>query len=599
MPPTEIPLNPTVLAPDGTVVTRKYELIEELGRGGAGTVWRARAVATGREYAIKILHEEGRGAPKAVARFLQERGILLRLRHENLVAVHDLLTTVDGRLALVLDLVTGGTLRDLLRQRGTLPPETAAELLAQVADGLTLAHGNGVVHRDLKPDNILLALTLDGGVRVRLTDFGIARVLDEPGMTTSGAVLGTPNYMAPEVIEGVPATPAADVYALGIILYELLAGRAPFDDDGCDTAILLRHTRAAARPLAGMPPRVWALIEACLHREPTQRPAAATLSSTLRRLAEETAGVAAIPPIHKGDASRPTFLLADTGAGPAARRRHATPAPRRTLTPAPPRALTPEPTPAPVPTPPRESTAAPNPPAGAIEDAAPRPEVPAQRRRRVTTAVALLVAVVLAGAGFAGMRTYQADRAGSASPHRHHTATAAPGRPATAGANPADPAPSGAAGPTGGSAAPSAGASGMPAPAPGGGGGNTAPPAGRPEDLGDWVCTEERWPVGHPVVGQACHAIGSVVRVKGVFSGISGVRANIEVSVENVDTGSTAAGPFRCAGRRFSDEAPTQTCGPYTVSLPVGRYRVVGRWTYYDVDSVTPPGEVVGNPFDW
>jgi hypothetical protein len=554
VPPTDIPLNPMVLTPDGSVVTRSYELIEEMGRGAAGTVWRARATATGREYAVKILHDDGRDAPKAVARFLQERGILLRLRHENLVAVHDLLTTADGRLALVLDLVTGGTLRELLRERGTLPPATAAELLAQVADGLAVAHATGVVHRDLKPDNILLAPTLDGGVRVKLTDFGIARLLDGSGLTTSGAVLGTPNYMAPEVIEGSPATPAADVYALGIVLYELLAGRPPFDDDGCDTAILLRHTRAAARPLSGMPPRVWALIEACLHRDPAKRPAADTLRTTLRRLATETDGIAALPPLPKGEAGRPTFLLARTDGSD-------------------------------------KDAAEPRP----VKTPAPRPRPP--RTRRVTPALVAIVVLALAAGGLAGLRlAAQRHPDGTAPPAAGPRAAPTPGGPTGAGEVPS-------AGPTHPEASTGGSAGALPEGSPVSAAPSTSRPVApigeAPEDYGQWACTEERWPIGHVIVGEACQALGGTVRVKGIFKGISGVRANIEVSVENVETGRTAAGPWQCPDRKFTDEVQQHTCGERTLNLPAGRYRVVGKWVYTDVDNLTPPGSVYGDPFDW
>ena len=558
VPPTDIPLNPMVLTPDGSVITRSYELIEELGRGAAGMVWRARATATGREYAIKILHDDGRQAPKAVARFLQERGILLRLRHENLVAVHDLLTTTDGRLAMVLDLVSGGTLRELLRQRGTLPPTFAAHLLAQVAEGLAAAHAEGVVHRDIKPDNILLAPTLEGGVRARLTDFGIAKLLDSAGMTTSGAVLGTPNYMAPEVIEGTPATQAADVYALGIVLYELLAGRPPFDDDGCDTAILLRHTQAAARPPDGMPPRIWALIEACLHRDPSQRPAADTLRTTLRRLAEEFAGAPALTP----EPGQQTFLLAKTNHenGRSSRRNAANKRPAKTP--------------------------------------APRPRPP--RPRRVTTALVAVVVVVLLTGGVVGMRLAGGrDRDKAAPPADAPGGIPMPGAPASAGTSPS----TGSGRPTGnagGSAAPTqSGSAQMPvavSPSPSR---SRAPIVETPEDFfGDWICAEQRWSIGHPMVAEACHAIGDKIKFQAVFSGISGVKANLEVCLEN-DAGSTVAGPFQCANRTFTDQTQKHVCGPRIVAPPRGRYKVVGRWVYPNVDDLAPPGSVVGNPFDW
>jgi serine/threonine-protein kinase len=600
VPAAEIPLNPTVLTPDGVVITRAYQLIEEIGRGAHGTVWRARATATGREYAVKILRDLGTDAPKATARFLQERGILLRMRHENLVAVHDLLTTADGRLALVLDLVTGGTLRELLRQRGSLPAAEAAELLAQVADGLAAAHGKAVVHRDLKPDNILLAPTMAGGVRPRLTDFGIARVLDGPRMTTSGAVLGTPNYMAPEVIEGSPATPAADVYGLGIILYELLAGRPPFDGDGVDTAILVRHTRATALPLAGMAPRMWALIEACLDRDPAQRPDARTLGSTLRRLADELVGVEPIRPVRRGD-RRPTFLLTSSGAaaagrsGPPPRPRFSTAASRdaEPATPAPPGAEEP-------PKDRNDGSGNDGPRDDGPRKNATATQVPVQRhprRRRTISALAAVVAVALALSGYVGMRY-----ATNGKPVDE--GAAATGVPATAGPGAYANGPT--TGPGGGgkrapvAAAPSAGSM---APIPEGtravdpvASASSAP--GVPEDLGEWKCNEQRWAVGHPVTGTACHALGTKVRVKGALSAISGVKADIQIMVENADSGKTAAGPFSCENKQFTDSVSRHECGPRTLDLAGGRYRVVTKWTYHDA-SLAPGGSVVGAVFTW
>ena len=544
-------------------------------------------------------------APKATARFLQERGILLRLRHENLVAVHDLLTTADGRLALVLDLVSGGTLRELLRQRGSLPAAEAAELLAQVADGLAAAHGKAVVHRDLKPDNVLLAPRMDGGIRLRLTDFGIARVLDGPRMTTSGAVLGTPNYMAPEVIEGSPATPAADVYGLGIILYELLAGRPPFDGDGVDTAILVRHTRATALPLAGMAPRVWALIEACLDRDPAQRPDAKTLRTTLRRLAAETVGVEAIRPVRKGD-RRPTFLLTDIGGGgggrsPAHRRR---PGVRTASAVRPARPDRPRRRPGQGPGP-----AIPNhrlvasrsgrPPRGRYTGVPPR-----RRHRTVTAAFAAVIAVAWRSAATSACGTPPADTR-STTADRDRSAGTSVRRDRLERARPPAPAAGSPAAAGRGRCTVCRGRGPDPGTHPRERPRRQREPGARRRDAGglsgEWQCTEER--CGRSATrwsAQACHALGAAaVRVKGIFSGISGVKANIEVAVENVNTGATVAGPFRCPDRRFTDSVKKHTCGPYTVSLPRGRYRVVGRWVYTDTDNLAPPGSVVGSPFDW
>jgi serine/threonine-protein kinase len=310
--------NARVLTPDGTTEDKSYQLIEEIGRGAAATVWRGRDRASGREVAVKVLHEEHMGHPRAIARFMQERSILLSVRHPNVVRVRDLLTTGDGALALVMDLVQGGNLRTYLEQRGTIPTAAAATLLAQVADGLDAAHARGVVHRDLKPDNVLVDRDLGGRPRARLTDFGIARVLDAPGMTTSGSVVGTPNYMSPELIEGGRPSPAVDVYALGMMFYELVVGRPPYAGQ-VQTAILIRHLDAAPRRRAGIPKQAWTLIQSCVDRDPSRRPSAAELAVALRRVASGTADVPALPILREeierpSARSRRSFLAGSIGA---------------------------------------------------------------------------------------------------------------------------------------------------------------------------------------------------------------------------------------------------------------------------------------------
>lgn len=547
-----------MLAPDGTLVSRSYVLIEEIGRGATGTVWHARDRATGREYAIKILRDDQADVPKAVARFLQERSILLRLRHENLVAVHDLLTTSDGNLALVLDLVRGGTLRDLLHQRDTMPSADATDLLAQVAAGLAAAHAAGVVHRDLKPDNILLGMRPDGGTRVRLTDFGIARLMDGPRLTTTGAVLGTPNYMAPEVIEGKPAGPAADVYALGILLYELIVGRPPFDD-GCDAAILVRHTRAVARPVTGMPPRIWALVQACLERDPARRPAAATLVDTLRRLSTEYAGMPALTP---PPADGPMFEVTDPPTEPPARPR-TPPNPRR----------------------PQKSRT---------------PMSPPLSRRAVTPALAVLAVLVLGVAGYSAMQLDGRMRS-QRDADLPSTQAMPPG-----GAAVASPAPATA--PTAPRTVP---------PGAGAGAASTAPPQmvaparTRAEDLatspvaaqpsptvGPWLCTDTyRWAVAHPVVGEVCQSTGTEVLVRAALQTSPGVTLNASMVVHD-EAGGVAAGPVACPGLRFTEAQTERVCGPATVPLASGRRYVVEiRWTYTGA-GILPPGSIRGDPFD-
>ena len=273
----------------GLRVGNAYRLTEPIGTGATGAVWRAVDVERGVEVAVKLLHDELMRQPKAITRFLQERSILQMLHHPNIVRVHDLLTVGDS-LGLVMELVEGGSLRDYLRRERTLPPARAATLLSEVAGALTEAHRNGVVHRDLKPDNILLH---HGSTR--LTDFGIARLLGTAGITTSGAMVGTANYLAPEVIYGGKATTAVDVYALGVTLYELLTGRPPYAG-GPAWAVLRRHIEHTPEPVAGMPPAAWRVITACMDRRPGRRPKADELVTTLRTLAKATAGLPALDP---------------------------------------------------------------------------------------------------------------------------------------------------------------------------------------------------------------------------------------------------------------------------------------------------------------
>jgi serine/threonine-protein kinase len=167
------------------------------------------------------------------------------------VPVRDLLT-VGASLGLVMELVEGGSVRDLLRARGTLPPAEAATIMASVAEALAHPHSLGVVHRDLKPGNILLGAPSAVDPQVRLTDFGIARVLGTPALTTTGALIGTPNYLAPEVVNGARPTPAADVYAFGVVLYELLVGRSPYGGHTPRTA-LRRHVSHRPERFPGIP----------------------------------------------------------------------------------------------------------------------------------------------------------------------------------------------------------------------------------------------------------------------------------------------------------------------------------------------------------
>ncbi|MGW4440254.1 protein kinase domain-containing protein [Streptomyces sp. NPDC004596] len=275
-------------------VGSKYLLEEPLGRGATGTVWRARQRETagaeaavpgqpGETVAIKVLKEELASDPDIVMRFLRERSVLLRLTHPNIVRVRDLVVEGD-LLALVMDLVDGPDLHRYLRQNGPFTPVAAALMTAQIADALAASHADGVVHRDLKPANVLLQ-QYDGRMHPMLTDFGIARLADSPGLTRTHEFVGTPAYVAPESAEGRPQTSAVDIYGAGILLYELVTGRPPFSG-GTALEVLHQHLSAEPRRPSTVPDPLWTVIERCLRKNPDERPSAENLARGLRVVAE-------------------------------------------------------------------------------------------------------------------------------------------------------------------------------------------------------------------------------------------------------------------------------------------------------------------------
>ncbi|WP_327067173.1 serine/threonine-protein kinase [Kitasatospora sp. NBC_01302] len=285
-------------------VGSKYLLEETIGRGAMGTVWRGRVredagladLQPGQQVAVKVLKEELAADQDIVLRFLRERSVLLRLSHPNIVRLRDLV--VEGELlALVMDLVDGPDLYRYLRANGPLSPIAASLLMAQIADALAVSHADGVVHRDLKPANVLLASSYVDGqgeqLHPMLTDFGIARLADSPGITRTSEFVGTPAYVAPESASGRPQTSAVDIYGAGIMLYELVTGRAPFQGDGALQVLQAHLTQEPPRP-PGMPEPLWTVVERCLRKDPAQRPSATSLAHALRVVAAGV-GVHAAP----------------------------------------------------------------------------------------------------------------------------------------------------------------------------------------------------------------------------------------------------------------------------------------------------------------
>lgn len=272
----------------------RYTANQILGRGSAGTVW----LGEGPEgpVAVKLLREDLASDQELVGRFVQERTALLGLEHPNVVSVRDLV--VDGNdLALVMDLVRGTDLRTRLDRDRRLAPEAAVAIVADVADGLAAAHAAGVVHRDVKPENVLLdmqgPLGPGGSHPALLTDFGVAKLIDSPRRTRATKIIGTPDYLAPEIVEGLPPRASVDIYALATVLYELLAGFTPFGG-GHPGAVLRRHVTESVAPLPGIPDELWQLIIQCLAKAPASRLRASELGARLRELLPLVAGM---PPL--------------------------------------------------------------------------------------------------------------------------------------------------------------------------------------------------------------------------------------------------------------------------------------------------------------
>ncbi|MFF3685036.1 serine/threonine-protein kinase [Streptomyces sp. NPDC002187] len=293
----------------------RYTAHQILGRGSAGTVW----LGEGPEgpVAIKLLREDLASDQELVGRFVQERTALLGLDHPRVVGVRDLV--VDGNdLALVMDLVRGTDLRTRLDRERRLAPEAAVAIIGDVADGLAAAHAAGVVHRDVKPENILLdmegPLGPAGSHPALLTDFGVAKLIDTPrrtkalrpasgGAPSPSGIIGTPDYIAPEIVEGLPPRAAVDIYALATVLYELLAGFTPFGG-GHPGAVLRRHVTETVVPLPGIPDELWQLIVQCLAKAPASRLRASELAARLHDVLPLLAGM---PPldVDEPDAEAP------------------------------------------------------------------------------------------------------------------------------------------------------------------------------------------------------------------------------------------------------------------------------------------------------
>jgi len=257
----------------------KYEIIKEIGRGGFAVVYKARDTALDRVVALKVLHPYWTADPGFAARFQREARTAARLRHPGIVTIHEA-DEAEGQLYIAMEYLPGRTLQALLEEEGALPLERALPILKQVAAALDYAHGQGVVHRDVKPANVIVEET-ESGVRATLTDFGLVKAMAESvALTSQGTLLGSPEYMAPEQADperAAGAGPAADRYALGIVAYRMLTGRVPFP--GNTPATLNAHEHKPVPPprsfRPGLPRAVGAALLKMLAKAPADRFASA------------------------------------------------------------------------------------------------------------------------------------------------------------------------------------------------------------------------------------------------------------------------------------------------------------------------------------
>ena len=293
----------------GSLLAGRYEITAPIATGGMGEVWKARDRVLDRIVAAKVLKSEYTGDPSFLARFRNEARHTAALTHPNIASVYDYGETVDDtgtqQLAfLVMEFVEGQPLVTILHDEGALPVDWTLHVLSQSADGLSAAHRAGVVHRDIKPGNLMVR---PDGV-VKLTDFGIAQARDATPLTRTGMVVGTAQYLSPEQAQGMEVTAASDVYSLGVVAYECLAGVRPFDG-ASQVAIALAHINRPPPPLPShVPPAVRLLVERALAKDPADRfPDGGAFAEAIRRVAAGGTLAAAVP--VAGPRTTPTAVV--------------------------------------------------------------------------------------------------------------------------------------------------------------------------------------------------------------------------------------------------------------------------------------------------
>lgn len=330
-PPQSALVNTVTEALHESTIAGKYRIDAKVGAGGMGAVYRATRLMIGDEVAIKILHAE-QSDPKAAERFRREAQAAARLKHPNAVTIHDFGVTDDGLQYLVMDLVEGESLRRIIKQQGPLTPSASVEIINQVCAALDEAHRHGIIHRDIKPDNIIVNVSVTG-LHVKVLDFGIAKLRDDTAsnLTQTGSILGTPHYMSPEQCLGEELDMRSDIYSVGIVLYEMLTGLVPFNSPTSAAVVVQQVTQPppSLRALnASLSPAVESVVLHALEKQRAARPQTASelarefKTATQPNVREPALSIPhANPPSQwstsgtPGSGSTPTMVVTDQASG--------------------------------------------------------------------------------------------------------------------------------------------------------------------------------------------------------------------------------------------------------------------------------------------
>ncbi len=318
----------------GTVVGERYKLVRKIGEGGIAAVWQGEHLTLGSSIAIKFLHRTGPMQSEASQRFLREARVAASVRHRNVVEIIDF-GFAEGEIPyMVMELLEGRSLGSYLEEKGRLPPAEAAQIVAGTLRGLVAVHAAGLVHRDIKPDNVFLVSDPEEGTFAKLVDFGLSRRAGRSDMTAEGTLMGTPQYMSPEQAAGsADIDGRTDVYAMGVVLYELVSGRVPFDSDSLAevlSSVIHERPKSIRELVPDVPEKLEFVIETAMakdreHRFVDARAMRTSLvDSGLYTAHEPVSGLIATPPLDDGVKARRASPTLDAprvgGSGPEPRR---------------------------------------------------------------------------------------------------------------------------------------------------------------------------------------------------------------------------------------------------------------------------------------